>query len=158
MPSSHAQFTAFWAVYMSLFLLVRYTPDAMTSAHRDGNPESSSRSRSKWRKLRVYHTILAAGCMGLAAATAGARVYLRYHSARQVLAGAAVGGVLGFVWFVGVGLARYWGWVDRALDLKMAGWLRVRDLVVSEDLVEVGYKEWNAKRYLRKMSKAKKRK
>lgn len=96
--------------------------------------------------------------MGLAAATAGARVYLRYHSARQVLAGAAVGGVLGFVWFVGVGLARYWGWVDWALDLKMAGWLRVRDLVVSEDLVEVGYKEWNAKRYLRKMSKAKKRK
>lgn len=135
MPSSHAQFVAFFAVYLSLFLLFRHTPAS---------------SNSQFMPPFLLNAMLALGlCVG-ATAVAASRIYLNYHTPRQVLAGCGAGVACAFAWFIVTGFLRMSGWIDWALDLGMARQLRVRDLVVSEDLPEPGWQRWEEKRTLRR--------
>lgn len=133
MPSSHAQFVAFFAVYLALFLLFRH---------------SFTYSTSRFISSFMVQAILAlALCIG-AASVAVSRVYLNYHTPKQVLAGCAAGTVLAFAWFFVTGYLRTHGWIDWALDLPVAQFFRIRDLVVSQDLAEAGWQRWKAKRKL----------
>ncbi|KAL3471787.1 phosphatidic acid phosphatase type 2/haloperoxidase [Aspergillus californicus] len=130
MPSSHAQFVAFFAVYLGLFLIFRHYP---TPA-------------SQGRLLRVFGSL---GICLCATAVAVSRIYLTYHTTRQVLAGCAVGAVFALVWFQFTGVLRSYGWIEWGLDHSVARFLRLRDLVVSEDLAEAGWQRWETKRMLK---------
>ncbi|KAK3586693.1 hypothetical protein CHS0354_039164 [Potamilus streckersoni] len=80
MPSSHAQFMYFFACYLVLFLFVRIY-----------------RNYNLIDELWKYAT-----CVGgfiCASLVAYSRVYLGYHTYKQVFCGASIGAVLGCVWF-----------------------------------------------------------
>ncbi|KAI5803106.1 hypothetical protein EDC01DRAFT_494164 [Geopyxis carbonaria] len=134
MPSSHAQFMAFLGVYVSLLIWVRGA----------GGPRLQT-----WR--RVGYTAVA---LGGGAAVAGSRVYLGYHTARQVVVGCAVGAICGGVWFAATAwmrrtrlgesgvLARVTGgrrvW---EFGMWLGGWAWIRDRCIGTDLVEEGWRE-----------------
>lgn len=133
MPSSHAQFVAFFAIYLSLFLVFRHT-----------FTYSTSRVVSNFTVRVVLAFIL---CLG-AASVALSRIYLNYHTPKQVMVGCTAGTVLAFAWFAITGFLRSHGWIDWTLELSVARFMRIRDLVVSEDLAEAGWQRWNMRRRL----------
>lgn len=134
MPSSHAQFVAYFAVSIALFLLARHRPPRPHVRRRNHTPMSML-ERSLWSLLGL----------AVAAAVAWSRVYLNYHTPRQVLVGSVAGAVSAVGWFVITSVVRRSGWLLWAVDLPLARWLRVRDLVVEEDLCQAGWEKWDDK-------------
>ncbi|RDA94414.1 hypothetical protein CP533_2221 [Ophiocordyceps camponoti-saundersi (nom. inval.)] len=129
MPSSHAQFLAFWSLSLSLFLLLRHRP------------------RDKMSSWPIAHRLLVSLlALALAALTAWSRVYLGYHSARQVVAGSAAGFVSAVGWYGVTASLRRWGCLAWALDSYPARALRLRDLVVCEDVCQAGWEKWERER------------
>ncbi|EPS28590.1 hypothetical protein PDE_03536 [Penicillium oxalicum 114-2] len=135
MPSSHAQFMTYFAVYMSLFLAFRHSP-----SYAGSYPYSDFLLRSA----------LIVGLCASAVAVSASRVYLSYHTPQQVLAGSAAGFLCACGWFVVTGLLRRSGWVDWATEMTLCRLLRVRDLLVNEDLAEAGWQRWEALRLRRR--------
>jgi len=131
MPSSHAQFVAFFGVYMSLFLLLRHEP----------HPTNTHTPMGFGERLGV--AVLA---MGGAATVAASRVYLGYHTSKQVWVGVFAGASLAVAWFVVTTYLRRGGWVEWGLETKLARSLRMRDLVVEEDLPDAGWSRWQERR------------
>jgi dolichyldiphosphatase len=131
MPSSHSQFVTFFSISLSLFLLLRHVPSPSTMH----SPISLSE--------RLLLSLVA--CLG-AAAVVVSRVYLNYHTPKQVLAGCAAGAFSAVGWFLFTAYLRRYGWVDWALDTRPAEMLRMRDLVVTEDLVDAGWGRWKERR------------
>jgi len=89
---------------------------------------------------------LSLAALGSAAAVAVSRVYLNYHTPKQVLVGCAAGAVLAVAWFVATTLLRRTGWLAWALETNLSRALRMRDLVVEEDLADAGWSKWEAQR------------
>ncbi|GLI80929.1 hypothetical protein PoHVEF18_009296 [Penicillium ochrochloron] len=139
MPSSHAQFMTYFAVYLTLFLVFRHSP-----TYAGSYPYSNF----------LLRTALTVGLCASAVAVSASRVYLSYHTPRQVLAGSATGLACALGWFVVTGLLRSTGWIEWATDLTLSRLLRVRDLVVSEDLAEAGWQRWEAQRLKQRHSEA----
>ncbi|KAK5732079.1 hypothetical protein LTR17_010787 [Elasticomyces elasticus] len=81
-----------------------------------------------------------------ARAVAHSRIYLNYHTPRQVYAGTLTGVLCAVGWFAVISAARHWRLIDQALDTPLARWLRLRDLVVNEDLVDAGWERWELRR------------
>ena len=130
MPSSHAQFVAFFSTSLTLFLLVRHNPhQPHTSTTHIATPF--------WQRLAL--ALLSIVCAG---AVAQSRIYLNYHTPRQVYAGVAAGSLCAIGWFAVVSAARHSGFVEALLDTAPARFLRLRDLVVHEDLVDAGWERW----------------
>lgn len=127
MPSSHAQFVAFFCVYLTLFLLFRHSPHPS---------DTHTPTTLNERILLALWSIL------LAATVCASRVYLHYHTVNQVLVGCAVGTVTALAWFAFTTVARRHGWIRWALESRELMMLRVRDLVVEEDLAESGWERW----------------
>ncbi|PGH00670.1 dolichyldiphosphatase [Blastomyces parvus] len=127
MPSSHSQFVAFFSLSLTLFLLIRHVPDL-----------STNHSPSTFTQ-RAALSALACVCAG---AVAVSRVYLNYHTPKQVLAGCAAGVVCGISWFSFSSYLRREGWIDWALDTQLARMARMRDLLIQEDPVEAGWQRW----------------
>jgi dolichyldiphosphatase len=188
MPSSHAQFVAFWAVAMTLFLLVRHTPSwtdhgygprsaatAATAVVDDGNRQGGRRGGGvqpgnrqagdnttrparrtsswgqEWVMVETYahrpwsyaeRAAAAVFVLGVAALVAWSRVYLGYHTVNQVLVGCLAGSVCAVAWYAATAAARSTGLLAWALESPFARGLRVRDLVVSEDLCQAGWEKW----------------
>lgn len=138
MPSSHAQFITFFAVYLSLFLVFRHTP-----TYAAEYPYCNF----------LLRTVVTAGLAVAAVGVSASRIYLNYHTPKQVLAGCAAGLVCACGWFMISSLLRNSGWIDWALDLTLARLMRIRDLVVSEDLTEAGWQRWEARRKRRSDTK-----
>lgn len=65
---------------------------------------------------------------------------------KQVLVGSGAGAGSAVAWFVVTGLLRSEGWVEWALELNGSRMLRLRDLVVQEDLAEAGWQRWEERR------------
>ncbi|XP_033643543.1 dolichyldiphosphatase 1-like [Asterias rubens] len=84
MPSSHSQFMWFFAVYTVLFIYIRL-----------GLQQHSS---SSLLELAWKHC-LAIGATMLALIVSFSRVYLAYHTVRQVVCGALLGTILAVPWF-----------------------------------------------------------
>ncbi len=78
----------------------------------------------------------------VAALVAWSRVYLNYHTVRQVLAGCVAGAACAVGWFGVTAVVRNIGLLAWAVDLPPAQWLRIRDLVVEEDLAHAGWERW----------------
>lgn len=135
MPSSHAQFVIFFSLYLSFFLLFRHRPA----------PSDTHTPTTLLERLAL--SILACICAGTVAAS---RVYLNYHTPKQVLAGCTAGAVIAVVWFLFTVFLRRYHWVDWALDHPLARFLRMRDLVVTEDLADAGWGRWESKRKARR--------
>ncbi|GIJ89975.1 dolichyldiphosphatase 1 [Aspergillus pseudoviridinutans] len=134
MPSSHAQFVTYFAVYLTLFLLVRHVPTVP-------KPDTTS--------YFLMRAVLAAGvCLG-SGAVATSRIYLNYHTPKQVLAGCAAGVLCAVSWYVATSFLRTNGYVDWVLDLGISQLMRLRDLLVSQDLAEAGWQQWEKQRKLK---------
>lgn len=131
MPSSHAQFATFFSLSLTLFLLFRHTPHPSATHTPITFPQ------------RVLLSGLALLCAG---AVAASRIYLNYHTVKQVLVGSGAGAGSALAWFIVTGLVRREGWVEWALELEGLRLLRVRDLVVEEDLAEAGWQRWEERR------------
>ncbi|KAI0166707.1 phosphatidic acid phosphatase type 2/haloperoxidase [Hypoxylon sp. FL1284] len=145
MPSSHAQFLAYFAVSLALFLLFRHQPNTSPSRRRNGGSGSGS-SRSNHSPMSLPERALwSTLALALAAAVAWSRVYLNYHTERQVLVGAAAGAVSAVAWFLVTTAIRRSGLLAWALKNPVARFLRVRDLVVEEDLCQAGWEKWDDK-------------
>lgn len=132
MPSSHAQFVAFFSTSLALFLLFRHTPKPATVSH---TPFSMIE--------RVGLSVLAIVGAGLVACS---RIYLNYHTTKQVLVGCFAGVLSAFGWFLVTSITRQAGLVQWCLDLYIVRLFRVRDLVVEEDLCQAGWEKWEAKK------------
>ncbi|PPJ57062.1 hypothetical protein CBER1_00535 [Cercospora berteroae] len=138
MPSSHAQYVAFFSVYLSLFLLLRHDPV------NHPNASSTHIPTPFWQRLGLaVLSIISAG------AVAHSRIYLNYHSPKQVYAGCAAGAGCAVAWFVATAIARRIGLVNWVLELPPMEWARMRDLVVSESLEDAGWERYQAALKLR---------
>ncbi|KAI0011153.1 PAP2-domain-containing protein [Xylariaceae sp. FL0662B] len=134
MPSSHAQFVAYFAVSIALFLLLR---------HRPPSPGVRKRNHTPMTMLeRAFWSLIA---LAMAAAVAWSRIYLNYHTEKQVLVGCAAGTVSAVGWFIITSILRQSGLLAWALENPIAKWFRVRDLVVEEDLCQAGWEKWDDK-------------
>lgn len=132
MPSSHSQFVAFFAVFITLFLFFRH------------NPGFSTASPTTFIQ-RIGVSVLA--CIG-AAAVSTSRIYLNYHTPGQVLAGCGVGVIFALIWFHLGTLLRRNGWVGWFLETELSRFGRVRDLLITEDFAESGWQRWKTMRML----------
>ncbi|TLD05876.1 uncharacterized protein PgNI_08583 [Pyricularia grisea] len=170
MPSSHAQFLAFWAVSLALFLLVRHRPKAhkvKKQGHSgDGSDKKETAKASPapawdiWQLQELYGVDryphrpwsmperLAVSAMGfvLAGVVAWSRVYLGYHTPKQVFVGLSAGCISAIGWFVATEVARQTGLLEWVLSLPAARWFRLRDLVVEEDICQAGWEKWEQRR------------
>ena len=136
MPSSHAQFAFFFSTYLTLFLLIRHNP------HTQHSHASTTHTPIPYYQ-RGFLALLALAC---AAAVAQSRIYLHYHKPLQVYVGVGAGVGSAVMWFLMTGLARRYRVVEWLLDTALARWVRMRDLVVSEDLVDAGWERWEMRR------------
>ncbi|TID20083.1 putative 6-phosphofructo-2-kinase [Venturia nashicola] len=141
MPSSHAQFVSFFSVYLTFFLLLRHKP----------HPTNTHTPLALWE--RVTLSVLAIASAGVVALS---RIYLSYHTQKQVLVGCGAGVFCAIFWFAVTTYLRTSGWLDWGLDQSIARELRMRDLVVTEDLMDAGWARWDALRK-KKAAAAKKR-
>ena len=97
--------------------------------------------------------------LALAGLTAWSRVYLGYHTPKQVLVGVGAGVISAVGWFVIVAVVRQTGLLNWALDTPLAQMFRFRDLAVEEDMCEAGWEKWKQMRAdSKKTSKKLKRK
>ncbi|KAL8838717.1 MAG: hypothetical protein Q9170_002019 [Blastenia crenularia] len=127
MPSSHAQFVAFFSIYLTLFLLLRHSPHP-----------SDTHTPTTFNQ-RVALSVLS---LVFAATVCASRIYLSYHTVNQVLVGCSAGAGIALAWFALTALARQSGWIHWVLDREEVASLRIRDLVVEEDLAESGWERW----------------
>ncbi|KAK5108161.1 hypothetical protein LTR62_008692 [Meristemomyces frigidus] len=134
MPSSHAQFVAYFSTFLTLFVLLRHNP-------HHAHASSTHIPTPYWQRLA-----LAGLSMLGAVAVAQSRIYLNYHTPRQVYAGVLAGVVCATAWFAVTGVVRHLGLLYWLLDTGLARWLRLRDLVVDEDLVDAGWERWEDRR------------
>lgn len=136
MPSSHAQFVAFFAVYFSLWIYLRA------------------------RHLPTYERVLISITSVVASvAVSISRIYLSYHTRLQVACGYSVGVVFALAWFGFTAWLRVTklgqaggGWGLEALTggRKLWDWLLwatqivyVKDLLADVDLVRWEWEVWN---------------
>ncbi|KAF3922638.1 Dolichyldiphosphatase [Orbilia brochopaga] len=130
MPSSHTQFMFFFATYISLWIALRNNAIQV-----------------------AVKPLLLAVLPVLATAIAAARVYLHYHTTRQVLVGAGAGVVIGVGWFVATALMKgFAGGViwDSLLENPISKALYIKDECVDVDLQRRDWEVWWAARMLGK--------
>jgi dolichyldiphosphatase len=132
MPSSHAQFVAFFSLSLTLFLLFRHVPKKPTLTHE---PLSMS--------ARVGLSALALANAGL---VSWSRIYLSYHTPKQVMVGVLAGAFSAVSWFLVTTIVRKIGLLEWILEQYPTRLFRMRDLVVEEDLCQAGWEKWENKR------------
>lgn len=133
MPSSHAQFVAYFSVSLTLFLLFRHTPSKKpTPLHQPLT-----------LPMRLLLSVLA---ICSATAVAWSRIYLNYHTGKQVTVGCAAGTMSAVLWFLATTILRKYGLLEWSLGTPVARHFRMRDLVVEEDLCQAGWEKWEKKK------------
>jgi dolichyldiphosphatase len=137
MPSSHAQFLTFFSLSLTFFLLLRQRPSP---------PVPLSPTIPFALPPYVRKIVVSLGAMAVAAAVSASRVYLSYHTSKQVLVGCTAGAVSAVAWFAATEWARREGWVEWLLGWWVMKLARVRDLVVDEDVWESGWREWEGRK------------
>ncbi|KIH89152.1 hypothetical protein SPBR_07619 [Sporothrix brasiliensis 5110] len=151
MPSSHAQFAGFWALTISLFLLVRYESQ---SQKQKATPPQTPTVWYKPSSLSYFERVAASvSAFIMAFFIAWSRVYLHYHTPRQVLVGFAAGLVVGAGWFAVTAVARQTGLLAWGLSLPLAQYLRFRDLALREDVLQAGWEKWQVQQAANEVKK-----
>lgn len=180
MPSSHAQFVWYFAVTVGLFVGLRHVPGGTWVREREerrlrdlgvGNEDGGASMNGTAQDVaglpsplppsqmyalqsshpRLTHTFLAVTAAIFAALVSASRIYLHYHTPRQVLVGCLAGTFFAFFWFGVTEALRWSGVVEWGLETRLGRAARVRDLVCEEDLVEIGWRVWEEKRRRRRL-------
>lgn len=94
----------------------------------------------------TQRVIVSVAAFTIAILVSWSRVYLSYHTPRQVVAGAVAGTGCAIAWFAVTYVLRETGMLAWALELPVARWLRIRDLVVEEDVCQPGWEVWESRR------------
>lgn len=96
----------------------------------------------------LSHALLATTATVLAGAVAQSRVYLSYHTSRQVVVGSLVGVACATSWFALGTYLRREGWIDWLLGWRLSQWLMVKDMVVECEggIAGIGWAEWTRRR------------
>ncbi|KAF8936012.1 hypothetical protein BGZ58_004678 [Dissophora ornata] len=120
MPSSHAQFMAYFATYTLILMYRRgVAPDAFL-------PHAVSAAVTIWAALVVY-----------------SRVHLYYHTWQQVVAGTITGVVFALVYYLAVNnVLRPLGLFEKIVDHPWARQLHIRDSETIPDLAEFDWEMW----------------
>jgi len=86
-------------------------------------------------------------CCG-AAMVCTSRLYLRYHTQRQVLTGVGIGVILGIAWHITIIILRRTGWVDWILRLRIVEmlWFKDGDIGSLEHDLHEEWLEWRQQR------------
>lgn len=157
MPSSHSQFVAYFAVSLSLFLLVRHQDHPHPAATATNTKPSSTQHPSQSWSLRSLSSriFLSVTTILTALSVAASRVYLMYHTPKQVLVGVAAGITFALIWFLFTSSLRTAGWLDWVLNFEMVKWFRIRDLVIYEDIWDAGWVRFEDRRRFLKDKKTK---
>ena len=125
--------------------------DAVTHGDHEQDQEvMSDVYRLQLHHPRLTHSLLSLAAIASAVLIAISRVYLSYHTPKQVIVGCAIGVLFAMFWFGVTEFVRRQGWVDWVLEWDLMRKARVRDLVCEEDLVEVGWRVWEEKRRRRR--------
>lgn len=155
MPSSHAQFVAFWSVSVGLFLLVRYRPAAARGVAPGSQGKKGPGEGAVPCGIPLPARLVASAlALAVAGAVAASRIYLSYHTTRQVMAGLAAGTTCALAWFVLTAAARSSGMLYRVLVSPLGRMLLLRDLVVEEDPCWAGWERWEGMRKAREAEMA----
>ena len=149
MPSSHAQFLAFYSTSLILFLLLRHRPQTISAKFL----AKESFPYSLYPSANVQRFLVSGIALVLAAFVALSRIYLKYHTGRQVLVGCSAGALSAVTWFLFTSWLRHTGLLHLVINLELCRWLRLRDLVVEEDLVESGWREWDNRTRTKELKK-----
>lgn len=85
------------------------------------------------------------------------RIYLRYHTTRQVLAGTGAGALLGLAWYITVIVLRHIGVVDWVLQWRLVEilWFKDGDIGSLEHDLYEEWVGWRAQRNKEKVAKEK---
>lgn len=152
MPSSHSQFAAYFAISLTLFLLLRHQPHPHPAAT---STTGSAPSASQPSSLQSFTSRLLLSVISIftASSVAMSRIYLIYHTPKQVLVGVAAGSIFAMIWFAFTSVLRSEGWVEWGLEFSVARWLRIRDLVLYEDLWDAGWGRFEERRRIAKQKK-----
>jgi dolichyldiphosphatase len=162
MPSSHAQFAFFWAVSLTLFLLVRHRPSGKSGGKTTAVEQQGDQVRVRSNRFadieRYAHepwtlaqrAAVSFAALVLASLIAWSRIYLGYHTGKQVAAGCTAGSVTAVAWFLVTAALRSTGLLAWGLDMPVARWFRLRDLVVEEDLCQAGWEKWESRKQVRR--------
>lgn len=131
----------------------------LSSLSPAGSPTPPS-SVSPAYALQLHHPHLTKAFLSLVLLSTAffvsvSRIYLSYHTARQVYIGYLIGAIFASTWFVVTEVARRLGYVDLLLDHPLLRLYRVRDLCCDEDLVELSWGVWEQKRKLRRRMRRK---
>lgn len=133
MPSSHAQFVAYFSVSLALFLVFRHKP--IYQGKKRNHTPLTMVERLFWSTMGLV----------MAAAVAWSRIYLNYHTQKQVLVGSAAGTASAIAWFLLTTAFRRSGCLAWGIEHPVARFFRVRDLIVEEDLSQAGWEKWDDK-------------
>lgn len=101
--------------------------------------------------LQLHHphltkAFLSAGLLTIGFLVCISRIYLSYHTTRQVYIGYLVGAAFATIFFLATEIARRWGYIDLLLEYPLLRLYRIRDLCCEEDLIELGWGVWEEKR------------
>jgi dolichyldiphosphatase len=69
------------------------------------------------------------------------------------MVGVAAGAIFAIVWFAFTTTLRRTGWIEWSLETQLASLVRMRDLIVTEDLQDAGWARWDERRKLMKQKK-----
>ncbi|RKF75229.1 putative dolichyldiphosphatase [Golovinomyces cichoracearum] len=133
MPSSHAQFVAFFSASLTLFLLFRHVPKPPSHSHTPLSLVS-----------RIGLSALSLASAGL---VAWSRAYLNYHTKKQIIVGFEGGLVFAISWFLLTVILRRNGHLEWLLEQNALRLFRMRDMVVEEDLCQAGWEKWESKKF-----------
>lgn len=151
MPSSHSQFVSFFSISLTLFLLLRHQP---TNAHQNVNNASGAAIYPIYKQSTLLERLLLSVlALAGAASVCASRVYLSYHTPKQVMVGVTAGAIFAVVWFALTMTLRRAGWIEWSLETQPARLVRMRDLIVTEDLQDAGWARWDERRKLMKHKK-----
>ncbi|KAL1926920.1 hypothetical protein VTP01DRAFT_5250 [Rhizomucor pusillus] len=120
MPSSHAQFIWYFAVYGSTYL---------------------------WFHIRLDHsawkTLLTVAMTILATLVCYSRIYLGYHSEAQVAVGSVIGCTFAVIWYtITEKIFRQSGFIDYVLKHPLAEWIYLRDMRSIDNVAKWEYHQW----------------
>lgn len=148
MPSSHAQFVSFFAVSLGLFLLVRHQPQSHANSQTTGVIYPTYKQSTVVERAALTTCVVAG-----AVSVAYSRIHLNYHTHRQVYVGVVAGAVFALAWFGFTSILRSSKWLEWGLDTQLARAVRMRDLIVTEDMQDAGWARWDTRRRMVKVKK-----
>ncbi|KAI7850925.1 PAP2 domain protein [Circinella umbellata] len=120
MPSSHAQFIWFFAIYGSLYLSKNIKVDHV-----------------------IEKRIILFAMFSLAIAVCYSRIYLGYHSLLQVIAGGCAGCIFGLLWYQLLDYGLYsLGWSQSILNHPLSKRYYLKDMRMIDNVAKWEYQQW----------------